>query len=181
MRKSMLVLGSAGLLTTFMGFAKPLAVANPVGATGKNSVATAKAAVPATLVGQWHSGSLAAANFYNPSAQQWSDPNGRGMFLIVQANGEYRFGAGEEITTTDYFLYQEGTIAMNGAQMVLIPKRGSEYSHDVCTHEDDQHALTKAELQGATLKFQIDTDQAGTKLVLTNEQGEVITLRPNAQ
>ena len=74
----------------------------------KKAVANSNAAIPAALVGQWQSGSLAAANFYNPSTQQWSEPNGRGIFLIVQANGEYRFGAGEQITTTDYFLYQEG-------------------------------------------------------------------------
>jgi hypothetical protein len=150
-------------------------------AVAKDSVATSKAAA---LVGQWQSGSLAAANFYNSSTQQWSEPNGRGMFLIVQANGEYRFGAGEEISTTDYFLYHEGTIAINGSEIVLSPKMGSEYTRDVCTHEEDQRASTKDELQAATLKFQIVADQAngrGAKLVLINEHGELVTLRPSAQ
>ncbi|MGH7454864.1 MAG: hypothetical protein ACRENG_26140 [bacterium] len=177
MRKSIVVLVSAGVLATFMGSEKQYAVA-------KDGVATSNAAVPAVLVGQWQSGSLAAANFYNSSTRQWNEPNGRGMFLIVQANGEYRFGVGEQITTTDYFLYQEGTISMHGSQMVLSPKIGSEYTHDVCTHEDDQHASTQDELRPSTLKFQIVADQAdarGAKLVLTNEQGELITLRPNAQ
>ncbi len=155
-----------------------------VGATEKDGVAASKAAVPTALVGQWQSGSLAAANFYNPSTQQWSEPNGRGIFLIVQANGEYRFGAGEQIAATDYFLYQEGTIAINGSQIVFSPKMGSEYVRDACVHQDDQRASTKDELQASTLKFQIVTDQAdgrGAKLVLTNERGELVTLRPSAQ
>jgi hypothetical protein len=154
---------------------------NPIGATEKDGVATSKAAVPAALVGQWQSGSLAAANFYNPSTQQWSEPNGRGIFLIVQANGEYRFGAGEEITTTDYYLYQEGMVEINGAEIVLSPKKGSQFERDVCVHEEDQRASTKDELQTATLKFQIVSDQAESRLVLINENGEQITLRPSAK
>jgi len=157
---------------------------NSVGATGKDSVATSKAAVPAALVGQWQSGSLAAANFYNPRTQQWNEPNGRGIFLIVQANGEYRFGAGEQITSTDYFLYHEGSVAINGAEIALSPKMGSEYVRDVCVHEDDQRASTKDELQASTLKFQIVLDQSdsrGAKLVLTNKHGELVTLRLNVQ
>lgn len=155
-----------------------------VRAAEKNTVATTKAAVPAALVGEWQSGFLAAVNFYNPSTQQWSEPNGRGMFLIVQANGEYRFGAGEQITSTDYFLYHEGTVAINGAEIVLAPKMGREYTRDVCTHEDDQRASTRNELQAATLKFQLVADQAdgrSAKLVLTNEHGEQVILRPNAR
>jgi len=174
MRKSIVVLVSAGLLATFMGSEKQHAVA-------KDSVATSKAAVPAALVGQWQSGSLAAANFYNSSTQQWSEPNGRGMFLIVQANGEYRFGAGEQIATTDYYFYQEGNIAINGSEIVLFPKMGSEYTNDVCTHDDDQRASTQDELRAATLKFQIVSDQAQPCLVLTNEHGERVTLQPNAK
>ncbi|MGH7598699.1 MAG: hypothetical protein ACREOI_20280 [bacterium] len=174
MRNSIVALVSAGLLATFMGSEKQYAVA-------KDDVATSKAAVPAALVGQWQSGSLAAANFYNSSTRQWNEPSGRGMFLIVQANGEYRFGAGEQITTTDYFVYHEGSIAIDGAEIVLSPKMGREYTNDVCTHEDDQHASTQDELRAAKLKFQIVADQAGAKLVLTNENGEQITLRPNAK
>lgn len=177
MRKSILVLVGTGLLVTFMGSEKENAVA-------MEGAASSKAAVPVALVGQWRSGSLDAANYYDSNTQQWNEPNGRGMFLIVRANGEYRFGAGEEITTTDYYLYQEGTISMNGSQMVLTPKLGCEYTRDVCTHEEDQSASTKNELQASTLKFQIVMDQAGArgaKLVLTNEQGELITLRSNAQ
>ena len=157
---------------------------NPVGAIKKDGVVTSKAAVPAALVGQWRSGSLTAANFYNPNTQQWSEPSGRGIFLIVQANGEYRFGAGEQITSTDYFLYQEGTIAINGSQIVLSPKMGREFTRDICVHEDDQRASTKDELRAATLKFRIVADHAdarGAKLVLTNKHGELITLRPNTQ
>jgi hypothetical protein len=115
MRKSIVTLVSAGLLATFMGSEKQYAVA-------KDGVATSKAAVPAALVGQWQSGSLAAANFYNSSTQQWSEPNGRGMFLILQANGEYRFGAGEEITTTDYYFYQEGTSRSMARKSCSPPK-----------------------------------------------------------
>jgi len=157
---------------------------NPVGANEKGGVATSKAAVPAALVGQWQSGSLAAANFYNSSTQQWNEPNGRGMFLIVQANGEYRFGAGEQIMSTDYYFYQEGNIAINGSEIVLSPKMGRECARDVRTHEEDQRASTTNELQAATLKFQIVADQAdgrGAKLVLTNENGEQIILRSRVQ
>jgi len=174
MRKSIVALVSAGLLATFMGGEKQLAVA-------KDGVATSKAAVPAALVGQWQSGSLAAANFYNPSTQQWSEPSGRGIFLIVQANGEYRFGAGEQITSIDYFLYQEGTVAINGSQIVLSPKMGRECARDVRTHEEDQRASTPNELQPSTLKFQIVLDQAEPRLVLTNEDGGQVTLRPSAK
>jgi hypothetical protein len=177
MRKSIVVLVSAGLLAAFLGSEKQYAVA-------KEGVATSKAAVPAALVGQWQSGSLAATNFYNSSSQHWNEPNGRGMFLIMQANGEYRLGVGEQITTTDYYFYQEGTIAINGAEIVLSPKKGSQFERDVCVHDEDQRASSKDELQGATLKFQIVADQAeahGAKLVLTNEHGELITLRPSAQ
>ncbi len=174
MRTSIVVLVSAGLLATFMGSEKQHAVA-------KDAVATSKAAVPAALVGHWQTGSLAAADFYNSSAQQWSEPNGRGMFLIVQANGEYRFGAGEEISTTDYFLCHEGTIAINGAEIVLSPKSGSEYVRDVCTHEEDQRASTQDELRASSLKFQIVLDQAEPRLVLANEHGGQVTLRPSAK
>jgi hypothetical protein len=174
MRKSIVVLISAGLLASFMGGEKQHAVA-------KDGVANSKTAVPAALVGQWQSGSLAAANFYNSNTQQWSEPNGRGMFLILQANGEYRFGAGEQISTVDYFFYHEGTVAINGAEIVLSPKMGSEYVNDVCTHEDDQRALTKDELKAATLKFRIVMDQAEPRLVLTNEDGGQVTLRASAQ
>jgi hypothetical protein len=163
-----------------MGGEKQPAVANPIGATEKDGVATSKAAVPAALVGQWKSGSL-AANFYNSSTQQWSEPNGRGMFLILQANGEYRFGAGEEIVTTDYYLYQEGTIAINGAEIVLSPKMGSQFERDVCVHEEDQRASSKDELQAAKLKFQIVLDQGEPNLVLINERGGQVTLRPSAK
>lgn len=150
----------------------------------KKAVANSSAAIPAALVGQWLSGSLAAANFYNPSTQQWNEPNGRGIFLIVQANGEYRFGAGEQITTIDYFLYHEGSVASNGSEIVLLPKMGSEYVHDVCTHEEEQRASTQDELRAAPLKFQIVADGAdarSAKLVLITENGELITLRPCVQ
>jgi len=146
--------------------------------------AESKAAVPAALVGQWQSGSISTANFYNADAQQWSDPSGRGMFLIVHANGEYRFGAGEQITSTDYFLYQEGSVASNGAEIVLTPKMGSEFTRDVCIHAEDQRASTKNELQTTSLKFQIVANQAdgrGAELVLTNEHGEQVMLRLRAQ
>jgi hypothetical protein len=171
MRKSILTLVSAGLLAAFMGSEKQYAIA-------KDGIATAKAAA---LVGQWQSGSLAAANFYNPSTQQWNEPNGRGMFLILQANGEYRLGAGEEITTTDYYFYQEGTFSINGAEIALSPKMGSQFERDVCTHEEDQHASSKDELQTATLKFRIVMDQAEPRLVLTNADGGQVTLRPSAK
>jgi hypothetical protein len=174
MRKSIVALVSAGLLAAFMGSEKQHAVA-------KNGVATSKAAVPAALVGQWQSGSLAAANFYNSSTQQWSEPNGRGVFLILQANGEYRFGAGEEITTTDYYLYQEGTFSINGAEIALSPKMGSQFERDVCVHEEDQRASSQDELQAATLKFRIVMNQAEPRLVLINEDGAQVTLRPSAQ
>ncbi|MCI0690796.1 hypothetical protein L0337_02190 [candidate division KSB1 bacterium] len=174
MRKSIVALVSAGLLAAFMGSEKQLAIA-------KEGVATSKAAVPAALVGQWQSGSLAAANFYNSSTQQWSEPNGRGMFLILQANGEYRFGAGEEITTTDYYFYQEGTFSINGAEIVLSPKMGSQFERDVCVHEEDQRASTQNELRAATLKFQLVSNQAESHLVLINEHGERVMLRPNAK
>lgn len=167
MRKSIVALVSAGLLAAFMGSEKQYAVA-------KDGVATSKAAA---LVGQWQSGSLAVTNFYNSSTQQWGEPNGRGMFLILQANGEYRFGAGEEITNTDYYLYQEGTFSINGAEIVLSPKMGSQFERDVCTHEEDQHASAKDELQAATLKFRIVMDQAEPRLVLINETGGQVTLR----
>ena len=174
MRKSIVVLVSTGLLSAFMGSEKQYAVA-------KDGVATSKTAVPAALVGQWQSGSLAAANFYNSSSQQWSEPNGRGMFLVLQANGQYRLGAGEEITTTDYYFYQEGTFSINGAEIALAPKMGSEYVRDVCTHDEDQQAATPNELQAATLKFRIVMEQAGPHLVLTNEDGGQVTLRPSAK
>jgi hypothetical protein len=173
MRKSIVALVSAGLLAAFMGSEKQLAIA-------KEGGAASKAAVPAALVGQWNSGSLAAANFYNSSTQKWSEPNGRGMFLILQANGVYRFGAGEEITTTDYYFYQEGTFSINGAEIVLSPKMGSQFERDVCVHEEDQRASTEDELQAAKLKFRIVLDQVdacGAKLALSNENGEQITLQ----
>ncbi|MDZ7362020.1 MAG: hypothetical protein ONB46_15045 [candidate division KSB1 bacterium] len=174
MRKSIVALVSAGLLAAFFGSEKQYAIA-------KDGVATSKAAVPAALVGQWKSGSLAVANFYNSSTQQWNEPNGRGMFLILQANGEYRFGAGEEITTTDYYLYQEGTFAINGAEIVLSPKMGRQFERDVCVHEEDQRASSQDELQAATLKFRIVMDQAEARLVLINENGGQVTLRPSAK
>lgn len=174
MRKSIVALVSAGLLAAFMGSEKQPAVA-------KDGVATSKTALPAALVGQWQSGSLAAANFYNASTQQWSEPSGRGMFLIVQANGEYRFGAGEEITTTDYYLYQEGTLSINGAEIVLSPKMGRQFERDVCVHEEDQRAASQDELQAAKLKFRIVVDQAEPRLVLINEDGGQVTLRPSAK
>jgi len=150
----------------------------------KKAAANSNAAVPAALVGQWQSGSISTANFYDAATQQWNEPNGRGMFLIVQANGEYRFGAGEQITSTDYFLHQEGTVAINGLQIVFSPKMASEYVRDVCVHQDDQRASTKDELQATTLKFQIVANQAdgrGAELMLTNEHGEQIILRSHAQ
>lgn len=155
-----------------------------VRAAEENTVATTKAAVPAALVGQWQSGSLAAANFYDPSTQRWNEPSGHGLFLIVQANGEYRFGAGEQITSTDYFLYQEGTVAIKGSEIVLSPKLGREYTRDVCVHEDDERVSNKNELQAATLKFKLVAKQAdgrGAMLVLINEQGEQISLQSGAQ
>jgi hypothetical protein len=102
------------------------------------------------------------------------------MFLILQANGEYRFGAGEEITTTDYYFYQEGTFEINGAEIVLSPKMGSQFERDICVHEENQRASTADELRAATLKFRVALDQldaCGAKLVLSNENGEQITLQ----
>jgi hypothetical protein len=174
MRKSIVALVSAGLLAASMGSENQLAIA-------KDGVANSKAAVPAALLGQWQNGSLAAAKFYSSSSRQWNEPSGRGMFLIVEANGEYRLGAGEEVVTTDYYFYQEGSIAINGAEIVLSPQMGSEYTNDVCTHEDDQRASSKDELQAAKLKFQLGADQAGAKLVLINEHGEQVVLRPSAK
>jgi hypothetical protein len=171
MRKSIVAIVSAGLLAAFLGSEKQYAIA-------KDGVATSKAAA---LVGQWQNGSLAAANFYNSSTQQWNEPKGRGMFLILQANGEYRFGAGEAMTTTDYYFYQEGAFSSNGAEIVLSPKMGSQFERDVCTHEEEQRALSKDELQAATLKFLIVMDQAEPRLVLVNENGGQVTLRPSAK
>lgn len=153
-------------------------------AAEENIVATTKTAIPAALVGQWQIGSLTAANFYDPGAQRWNEPSGCGLFLILQANGEYRFGVGEQITSTDYFLYQEGTVAINGAEIVFTPKMGSEFTRDICVHEDNERASTKNELQAATLKFEFVAKQAdgrGAKLMLTNEAGEQIILQSRAQ
>lgn len=147
----------------------------------KKAAANSNAAVPAALVGVWQSGSLASTDFYNASTQQWSEPSGRGIFLIVQANGEYRFGAGEQITSLDYFLYQEGSAAINGTEIVLAPKMGSEYTNDLCTHEEEQRASIKDELQASALKFQIVAGQNGMQLVLTNERGESMILQQRAQ
>lgn len=90
----------------------------------KKVAANSNAAVPAALVGAWQSGAISPANFYNSNTQQWQEPNGRGFFLILQANGAYRFGAGEQITSLDYFLYHEGGVAINGAEIVLSPQNG---------------------------------------------------------
>ena len=155
-----------------------------VRAAEESIVANTKAAVPAALVGQWQNGSLATANFYDPSMQRWNEPSGCGLFLILKASGEYRLGAGEQITSTDYFLYQEGTVAINGTEIVLTPKMGSEFTRDVCVHEDDERVSTKNELQAATLKFKLVAKQAdgrGTKLMLTNAAGEQIILQSGAQ
>ncbi len=164
-----------------MGVARQQTDMNPGGANEQNGVAASQAAVPAALVGKWHSGSLAATNFYDASTQQWNEPNGRGMFLIVQANGEYCFGAGEQIAATQYFIYQEGSVAIHGSQLVLAPQAGSEYARDLSA---TQRAASKAELQASTFKYQIVQDRneaQGAKLVLTNEYGEVVTLRQRAQ
>jgi hypothetical protein len=168
-----------------MGLEKPQAVANPAGAGEKNGVAATKTAVPTTLVGQWQSGSLAATNFYDPGTQQWSGPSGRGIFLIVQADGKYRFGAGEQIATTQYFLYQEGTVTIDGSSLVFTPKAASEYTRDASAPQrKSQRAASPGELQPSTMRFQIVPDQAnrlGSSLLLTDEHGEMITLRADAQ
>lgn len=147
----------------------------------KKVVASSSAAMPAALVGQWQSGSVVPTNFYDSSSQQWSEPNGRGIFLIVEANGKYHFGAGEQITSVDYFLYNEGRAAIDDGQIVLSPQLGSEYSRDLCIHAEDQRASSKAELQAAVFNFRVIADQHGTQLVLTNASGESVTLQRRAQ
>ena len=185
MRKSVVVLVASGLLTAFMGLEKPQAVANPAGEGEKNGVATSKTAIPTNLAGQWQSGSLAVANFYNRDSQQWMEPAGRGIFLIVQANGTYRFGAGEQISTTHYFLYQEGTVTIDGSYVVFTPNAGSEYASDAGTFQGNrQRASGQSELRPSTMRFQIEQDQVnhlGARLVLTDEHGARTTLHANLQ
>lgn len=144
-------------------------------------VGESKAAVPVALIGVWQSGSIAPVNFYDANKQQWNAPNGRGMFLIVQANGQYRFGVGEQITYTDYFTYEEGVVANYGAEIVLAPKMGSKYTRDICVHTEEQQAMSKLELSNSTLKFQINSTPSGPRFVLTNEFGESITLQLKTQ
>jgi hypothetical protein len=182
MRKSVVVLVASGLLTAFMGSEKPHVLAKSIGATKKDCTTVSNAAVPAALVGQWQSGSLATASFYDPGTQQWNEPTGRGIFLIVEADGAYRFGAGEQIATTHYFLYQEGTVTINESQMVFSPQIGSEYTRETSAPQrHDQHAATQAELQPSTLKFKIVSDQGSSNLVLIDEHGEMITLRADVR
>lgn len=156
------------------------------GAPQKNSlvaeekrVASTNAAVPAALVGEWQSGSLVAENFYDSNTQQWREPHGRGMFLIVQPNGGYRFGAGEQIAATQYFIYQEGTVAIQGSQVVFAPQAGSEFARD---NKTTQHASSKDALQVSTFTFQIvQHNDSSTQLVMIDEHGEIITLQRSAQ
>ena len=157
------------------------------GVPQKNSVADEKnsassnVALPAALIGQWQSGSLSAEKFYNPSTQQWDEPAGRGIFLIVQANGDYRFGGGEKIANLQYFVYQEGKVAVQDSQLQLSPQAGSEYTRDASA---SQCAASQRELQASTFKFQVVQDARdgrATKLLLTDEHGEVVTLLSSAR
>ena len=158
---------------------------NATAANGNDGAVASKAALPASLVGQWESGSLAATNFYDASTQQWQAPNGRGMFLVVLPNGEYRFGAGEQIATTQYFIYQEGTVAIQGSEIVFSPKAGSDCARDInASQRQDQHASRPQELQPSTFQFRIVPDQAnahGAKLMLSDVHGKLVTLQASAR
>ena len=188
MRTSITKLIIAGILATTMGFEHQLApayAAIPGVDKGKEGQAELATTVPTALVGTWHSGSLAASNFYNHKTQEWGEPSGRGVFLVVQADGGYRFGAGEVIAATQYFIYQEGTITIVDSHLVLSAQTASEYSRDASgAPRHNQRAATGDERQPATLEYQIVMDPADShqpSLVLTNDQGERLTLRQIAQ
>lgn len=167
-------------LTAFSIKAQPQAAV----AAASDDKQISKATNPSVLVGTWRNGNIATLDFYNAQTGEWQNRTGEGMFLTIQANGEYRLGS---VVTTylngseaRHQLFQQGTVVIFGTQLVLQPTSGYTEALENCSSQRAVNLQAGAnDLLISTFAFEIVAEKNvpyRPSLVLTSEVGEKITL-----
>lgn len=129
------------------------------------------ASVPATLAGEWTSGSISPVEYYDPAAGKWADASGTSSILRIRPDGTYEQTDLLSVTTygctSKLLMRQEGAVKVQGAQVTFAPKTSRAVGY-MCspgkTYEKRNH------VQGRTVSWTVQND--GKKVLrLTNEEG----------
>lgn len=139
---------------------------NPTSAddnTGHGNHDTPRTAVPAELVGSWYTGTISTVNYYNPTTGQWSPPSGTGITYSLTADGYYEKSGLLQSSlygcTTTLFVYNKGTVVVDGNKISLYPTYGRVKSQDNCVPRFNYDK--PAELTEEHIFWELGTDAYG--------------------
>jgi hypothetical protein len=124
---------------------------------------TPRTSVPATLVGEWQSGTVSSVNFYNPTTGVWGAPSGTGMFFKFTQDGYYEKGVLLQSSlyghTSTFFAYNKGTMTVEDNMIVLYPTYGKIKSVDNMVQENNYEKPD--ELKSETILWEKGIDEYG--------------------
>ena len=130
---------------------------------------SAASALPANLVGEWHTGSVSSVNYVSPGGS-YAPPSGTQVTYKLFPDGHYEYAGLTQQSmyncTTKLFLYKVGVVSTQGNVLTFTDKDGSFTSEDNC---NKQYNYKKpAKLEQTTYQWRIERDQYGEKLCLVN-------------
>jgi hypothetical protein len=130
---------------------------------------SAASTVPASLVGEWHTGSSSSIGYVSPSGS-YAPPSGTQVSYKIFPDGHYEYAALTQQSlyncTTKLFLYNVGAVSVQGNAVTFTVKDGSFTSEDNC---NKQYNYKKpAKLEQTTYQWRVERDQYGEKLCLVN-------------
>jgi hypothetical protein len=174
-RRSLVIVGIAGLLLAAVVAAPSVAREEtmPAATAGVHTAPTgATPPLPAGLAGDWFSGTLSVVQAYDPISGQWADPNGAGVFLLIDATGAYQEGGVLESIayscTIRLRASSQGTLHAEGIQLVLERSGGTTTMTNTCGGD----GTYPQEPERLTYRYALDVDASGHEtLTLTELDG----------
>jgi len=98
---------------------------------GNSDTNYARSGMAASLVGVWKSATLTPQGFYDATNDQFDLNSPMGMWFRFNADATYEFGEHNQTPPDDsgcvseFWIYQKGTITVNGGQIAVAPKTGT--------------------------------------------------------
>lgn len=135
---------------------------------------TRRTELPASIAGEWFTGTLSTFQYYDRHTGRWQNPNGSGFYLILDEDGFYETGAVIDSTVAGCNMrllgVEVGTVELSGGQLTM-------HRHWVRTHVTNSCGNSGERSQGQATRvvsWSIDVDDTGLEwLSLVHADGTV--------
>lgn len=108
---------------------------------GNSDTNYARSGMANSLVGVWKSATLTPQGFYDAASDQFDLSSPMGMWFRFNADATYEFGEHNQTPPDDsgcvseFWIYQKGTITVNGGQITVAPQTGTLRLMNQCNPE----------------------------------------------